>query len=140
MLQERRNREKARIVELDTVALPAGSGPAEVDEDASRWFIVSEWWLSRWRNFINNGGPSDGTGRGTLPPGPIDNARLLDKAGNPLPNQRAAVHYRGVNVRVWRFLHGVYGGGPVLRRKEINLYEGFAPARPQGAGAPALRP
>jgi len=65
---------------------------------------------------------ADGTGRGVLPPGPIDNARLLDKNADPLPNQRPIIHYRGVNVRVWRFLHDKYGGGPELRRRTIDLY------------------
>ena len=65
---------------------------------------------------------ADGTGRGTLPPGPIDNARLLGKGAKPLPNQRPVVHYRGVDGRVWSFLHAIYGGGPGLRRQGINLY------------------
>jgi hypothetical protein len=61
---------------------------------------MSEAWLTKWRAFIANSGGSDGTGRGTLPPGPIDNARLLGKGGKPLPNQRAVIHYRGVNNNV----------------------------------------
>lgn len=63
---------------------------------------MSEAWLLQWRRFINNEGASDGTGRGTLPPGPIDNARLLGRGGKPLPNQRSIIHYRGVNVNVSR--------------------------------------
>jgi Ubiquitin carboxyl-terminal hydrolase/DUSP domain len=153
LLQERRNREKVRIQELDTVVLPAsrggnnngGQGDGEASDDHLRWFLMSEWWLNRWRNFINNSGPSDGSGRGILPPGPIDNARLLDKSGHPLPNQRAIIHYRGVNYKVWRFLSSIYGGGPLLKRKEINLYEGVVPptataAGPTTAVAPAGQP
>jgi hypothetical protein len=128
LLQERRAREKARITELDTTWLPTASPvDAEAEEDRTLWYLISEWWLFRWRSFINNDGPSDGTGRGILPPGPIDNARLLDRSGEPLPNLRPIVHYRGVNVRVWRFLLAIYGGGPVLRRKEINVYLDVAP-------------
>lgn len=25
-------------------------------------------------------------------------------------------------VQVWNFLHAIYGGGPVLKRREINIY------------------
>ena len=65
---------------------------------------------------------ADGTGRGTLPPGPVDNARLLGKDGKPLPNLRAITHYRGVNANVWTFLYSIYGGGPTLKRRDINIY------------------
>jgi hypothetical protein len=114
MLQVRRQRERDQIVAVDTTSLPAGEG--------SVWYLMSEWWLTRWRAFINSEGASDGTGRGVLPPGPVDNARLLGKDGKPLPNLRAATHYRGVNANVWNFLHSIYGGGPMLRRKDINVY------------------
>jgi len=111
-LNERRKRERDRILKVDTTSL----------EDGQAWFIMSEVWLARWRSFINNEGQTDGTGRGVLPPGPIDNTRLLGKNGKPLPNLKAAIHYRGVNERVWAFLHGIYGGGPFLKRSQINLY------------------
>ena len=111
-LNERRKRERDRILKVDTTSL----------EDGQTWYIMSEVWLARWRSFINNEGQTDGTGRGVLPPGPVDNTRLLGKNGKPLPNLKAAIHYRGVNERVWAFLHGIYGGGPVLRRREINIY------------------
>lgn len=113
-LDVRRKREKSEIIAVDTTRLPEGSD--------SVWFLMSEWWLTRWRNFINNGGIHDGTGRGCLPPGPIDNARLVSKDGTPLPNTRSAIHYRGVNQVVWTYLHGIYGGGPELRRKTIDIY------------------
>jgi ubiquitin C-terminal hydrolase len=118
-LQRRRRRERTRITEVDSTKVP----PGQV------WYLMSEWWLARWRAFINNTGGTDGTGRGVLPPGPIDNARLLGKNGKPLPNLRSIVHYRGVNVHVWNFLHRIYGGGPCVTREEINIYtEQAAPA------------
>jgi hypothetical protein len=79
---------------------------------------------------------ADGTGRGTLPPGPIDNARLLGKGAKPLPNQRPVIHYRGVAPPVWAFLHGIYGGGPALPRRGIDLY-GRPPLPAAAAPAPA---
>lgn len=118
LLAERRKREKDGIVAVDTLKL---------ENESQCWYLMSEWWLARWRAFINNDGHSDGTGRGILPPGPIDNARLLDKAGKPLKNLRATTHYRGVNSNVWQFLTRIYGGGPELRRKEIDIYSPSIP-------------
>ncbi len=114
-LAARRKREHDKIQKVDTVALPSGEGV---------WYIMSEVWLARWRHFIRNEGVTDGTGRGILPPGPIDNARLLGKNGRPLPNLQPIIHYRGVNANVWEFLSKIYGGGPPLRRKEIDIYKG----------------
>ncbi|RYG50652.1 hypothetical protein EON67_04875 [archaeon] len=114
VLARRRQLERERIVAVDTTTLPEGADNA--------WYIMSEWWLTRWRAFIHNEGATDGTGRGTLPPGPIDNARLLSKSGQPLKYLRPIAHFRGVNSRVWTFLHSVYGGGPVLKRADLNIY------------------
>ena len=117
-LFERRKREREKILRVDTTTINVVEGHA--------WFLMSEVWLARWRSFINDEGPTDGTGRGVLPPGPVDNARLLGKNGRPLPNLRSIVHYRGVNENVFRFLSGIYGGGPQLKRSQIDIY---APAR-----------
>lgn len=111
-LAERRVREQGNIVKLDTIHVAS----------SEFWYIISEKWLKSWRDFIQNVGPHDGTGRGTLPPGPIDNSRLLHKDGTPLKNQRPEVHYRAVNSKVWNFLHNIYGGGPTLIRRKIDVY------------------
>ena len=31
-------------------------------------------------------------------------------------------NYRGVNLEVWRLLHKIYGGGPVVVREELDVY------------------
>lgn len=67
-LEARRDAERERITAIEA----ANRGVA-----VSKWYIVSEVWLKRWRSFIENSGSSDGTGRGVLPPGPIDNTPLL---------------------------------------------------------------
>lgn len=95
-LDLRRKGEREKILRVDTTALPSGDGEV--------WYLMSEVWLARWRQFINNEGATDGTGRGVLPPGPIDNARLLGKGAKPLPNLRPIIHYRGVNANVSRAL------------------------------------
>jgi hypothetical protein len=65
----------------------------------------------------------DGTLRGALPPGPIANHKLLRKSGEPLPNLKRIRQYRGINSKVWNFLFGIYGGGPAIRRKTLDLYD-----------------
>ena len=78
-------------------------------------------------HYINGKGP---------PPGPITNDKLLNAQGVPKENlQRGkqpypvkaiyiniGKHYRGIHRRVWNYFRGVYGGGPVLARRTIDIY------------------
>ena len=97
---------------------------------------------------IATDGPYDGTDRGALPPGPIDNTILLKPltvtvenplrtggtpsstpaydARKPLSNLKPIKHYRGLNEAVWRELLGVYGGGPEIKRDSLDIYSGIA--------------
>eukprot|EP00927_Polykrikos_kofoidii_P073417 TRINITY_DN6945_c0_g3_i1.p1 TRINITY_DN6945_c0_g3~~TRINITY_DN6945_c0_g3_i1.p1 ORF type:complete len:513 (+),score=85.14 TRINITY_DN6945_c0_g3_i1:120-1658(+) len=79
------------------------------DSDAAGlWYLVDVNWLHEWRLFV--------TRRGALP-GPIDNGRLLEGVG------LEPVHdYRGVNSEIWNFWYQRYGGGPVVRRRQLDLY------------------
>lgn len=119
LLQRRRTKENVEVDRVDSNCLP------QIDDNSNDadtfWYIVSEAWLKQWRAFIENTTKDDGTGRGVLPPGPIDNARLLGKGGAPLPNLKPLIHFRGVNWKVWTFLRERYGGGPELRRRKICL-------------------
>jgi hypothetical protein len=127
-LRARRARERHQITQIDTTS----------QQDGAVWYLVSEAWLAQWRAFIANEpvDPADrspdgdvdldGTARGVLPPGPIDNARLLNKNGHPLRNIKSLIHYRGVNFAVWELLHRIYGGGPVLPRSKIDIGVEFA--------------
>ena len=81
-------------------------------------------------------------------PGPIDNGCLFAQDGNPLPNLRAGRDYCAFSERVrrqltvgwlagharaccimhlpwqeWRCLHETYGGGPVIARRTMNIYD-----------------
>jgi hypothetical protein len=119
LLERRRTRERNRIAAIDSLRIKTEG--LEEGDPRTKWYIISSVWLKRWRDFINGEGTTDGTGRGILPPGPIDNARLLGKGGAPLSHLRPADHFRGVNYDVWTFLHDIYGGGPVLARDRIEL-------------------
>lgn len=75
---------------------------------SSVWYIVDINWLEAWRRFIQ--GRSE-------PPGLIDNSRLVSREElTPVKD------YRGVNSAVWMFWHQRYGGGPVVRRRTLDLY------------------
>ena len=70
-------------------------------------------------------GATDGSGRGVLPPGPISNHVLLKQNGEPIQNLKPGRvgHYRGINYKVWNVFVTIYGGGPLLRRKFLNIYD-----------------
>ena len=81
---------------------------------------------------------------GVLPPGPINNNNLfiIVKQSEPqlnqsdvslTTNQIKKVHqlrgdlvlnedYRGVNKDVWQLLNKIYGGGPIIVRKKLDIY------------------
>ena len=59
---------------------------------------------------------------GILDPGPITNNLLLDENNKPLNGLSRGKQYRGVNKYVWQQLYNTYGGGPVIKRGEINIY------------------
>jgi len=82
--------------------------------ESQLWFLVDVQWLTEWKQFVTQKGPL---------PGPIDNSRLLDReTGRPRPGLRPVDDYRGVNSSIWTFWHERYGGGPVVRRKQLNIY------------------
>ncbi len=74
-------------------------------------------------SFTAESSADDGTFRGCLPPGPIDNSALLRANGSPKGHLQPVTHYRGVNAAVWNCFHDLYGGGPLLRRADrIDIY------------------
>lgn len=86
--------------------------------EAQLWFLVDVRWLTEWKQFVTAKGPL---------PGPIDNSRLLDRqTGRPRSGLRPVDDYRGVNSSIWNFWHSRYGGGPVVRRKQLDIYSSEA--------------
>lgn len=104
-LQRRRKREDEEVLALDSSSIA----------DGDSWFLIDAHWLGQWGAFKGGSGP---------PPGPISNHRLFvggKPEGAPRTGLSRGVHYRGVNERVWNYFHGIYGGGPVIKRKTISL-------------------
>eukprot|EP01138_Halocafeteria_seosinensis_P013804 gb/GECG01014096.1/.p1 GENE.gb/GECG01014096.1/~~gb/GECG01014096.1/.p1 ORF type:complete len:1323 (+),score=220.00 gb/GECG01014096.1/:1-3969(+) len=130
LLQERRDREYATIRAIDSTKETTDSEEYELRDDATDavdykrcWFLLSSSWLQRWREFVFNKGYSDATGRGVLPPGPVDNAKLLHPNGKPHSNLKLQTHYRGVNYKVWEYFMQAYGGGPTICRRNVDIYD-----------------
>jgi hypothetical protein len=56
------------------------------------------------------------------PPGPIDNAKLLDQNGDPRVNLSRGFHYRGINEQLWNYFYKIYGGGPIIKSRFLDIY------------------
>lgn len=51
------------------------------------WYLMDSDWLNKWSSYVNEDGN---------PPGPVSSKSLVDSRGNPLPNLKARIDYRGV--------------------------------------------
>jgi hypothetical protein len=104
-MDRRRVHEEKHVAALDTSCI----------SPRACWYLIDSRWLQRWSSF------KGAQGR-TPPPGPITNEALLTATGAPRHGLSRGVHYRGINMRVWAYFAGVYGGGPPIRRRTINIY------------------
>ena len=111
-----RARERKRISALDNEAthnsLPTDS-----------FYLIHDDWLRQWRAFIQEKGQR---------PGPITNHLLLDADSKPRPGLVKVRDYRGLHGTVWDELLRCYGGGPVIVRKRLDIYEEEEEAAPSG--------
>ena len=96
--------ERDEIKKLDSTEIAPGG----------TWYLVDATWLKHWREYCWEATRHD-------PPGPVCNWRLL-AGGRPRNNLQRASDYRGVNEAVWRVFVHRYGGGPVICRKELDIY------------------
>ena len=76
--------------------------------------LVSRW-INNWKKFVQ----SDAG----VHPGPVDNSVLLDRDQRPLRNLIRGNDYRGVNKRISEHWFKIYGGGPEIPRKSVDIYE-----------------
>ena len=122
----------------------SGGGRAEREEREEReeWYLLDTAWWRKWKEWYFNQRSvplADQIGRdvwgmdedvcGVLPPGPITNHVLLHSSSGegggerPRSNLRAGTHYRGITKSVWNFFFLHHGGGPVIKRSTLNLYD-----------------
>mmetsp|Transcript_23083 Transcript_23083/g.26463 ORF Transcript_23083/g.26463 Transcript_23083/m.26463 type:complete len:96 (+) Transcript_23083:49-336(+) len=60
-------------------------------------------------------------GVGILDPGPIDNRSLFDQSGKVKPDLQPS-DYVVLEPAIWKFLWEHYGGGPVVKRDQCDIY------------------
>lgn len=129
---EVRNKEMEDILNLDTVDnTPTGM-------NGSVWYIMSENWLRSWRHYV--------FGVQSAPrPGPVDNWNLLKSHDdNDFSKQKAkeglrqVEDYRGVNRMVWEYFVNIYGGGPPIVRKDLDIH--LPPLDPKSMGSKIIPP
>ena len=108
-----------RQIELQIISALDTNAKQEV------YYLIHSNWINKWKDFIFNKAEGTDPARGSLPPGPISNDQLfVDSECKKLrPKLRAAIDYRGINNKVWEAYHSIYGGGPVIIRKKLNIYE-----------------
>ena len=109
-MRTRRQLERSTVVENDKM------------DHTDNWFAVERDWLEAWNDFTREGSSAP-------PPGPITNRllafadgtpRMVTKSNGGQRKLERTKDYRLVNDRNWKYLHGVYGGGPVLPRVDFE--------------------
>ena len=106
-----RKAERKRIAEVDSLA----SKQAADDP----FLLIHSGWLQQWRAFVSSNGPR---------PGAITNQLLFESDGSTLlPNLQRGDHYRALHGMVWQELWNIYGGGPVIERPSVDIYQLHAP-------------
>lgn len=119
-LEQRRDYEKLRVNQEDNYRY----------QKVDHWYAIDAKWLQDWRLFIHNRPIASAHGCkkseiaevGVLDPGPISNSNLLNKYGELKPRLKIERDYRMVNEKVWRNLFDIYGGGPIFKRREADIY------------------
>ena len=129
-LDARREMEKTLIMNQDEEAA------RHRNEENQTFYIISQDWLMKWKNWITNRRSKDGKSSVCLPPGPICNTQLFYGKMNRQkvrPNLVLDTDYRAVSQEQWHLLLNIYGGGPIIPRQEKSIYS-QAPSLPQRAG------
>ncbi|CAG9332517.1 unnamed protein product [Blepharisma stoltei] len=124
--------QKRREIELEMI-----SNLDVQSEEQGLWYIINADWIADWKNFIFNKTTrssryiSPNEKIGVLPPGPITNNKLFTNPENPVEIKsklKPVAHYRGVNENVWNLYLKIYGGGPEIVRRKLNIYEDIQPS------------
>lgn len=111
-LNLRRQLEIQKISQLDKI------------DPKGKYYLIHTGWFNKWKEFVLSKN-SGGTQTVVLPPGPITNHLLFED--NQLKviksGLRAVNDYRGLNGEVWNAYVDIYGGGPMILRNRLNIYE-----------------
>lgn len=94
--------ERKREREMETFKRLNHDYPANDNADT---YCISMRWFRQWEMFVK--------GQEQDPPGPIENSNILSLKGNTKV-LRTNSEYGQLSLEAWRFLHDIYGGGPVF--------------------------
>ncbi|CEM28780.1 unnamed protein product [Vitrella brassicaformis CCMP3155] len=97
-----------------------------VDENGC-YYLVNAQWIASWKKFVQKSGPL---------PGPIANGVFFDAQGNLRNGLQCSADYRGVNSSIWRFWLARYGGGPIVKRMRLEIYDPPIAAVPEDSMPP----
>lgn len=79
----------------------------QFQENTTTLFAISMAWFRQWQLFV----------RGVISeePGPINNTGIAKPSDTiPIRSVRPGSDYAQINTNLWRFFHGIYGGGPEI--------------------------
>jgi len=88
------------------------SGPS-TPVNSMGWFIIDCTWYNKWKKYITGAAPR---------PGPVDNSALLTDNGLPKKGLVVSQQYIAVKPGVWEPIFAMYGGGPVIKRRTMDIY------------------
>lgn len=111
-LNLRRQLEIQKISQLDKI------------DHKGRFFLIHTGWFNKWKEFVLSKN-TEKKQAVVLPPGQISNHLLFEDEQFKVikSNLRAVNDYRGLNEEVWKAYVEIYGGGPEIMRKKLNIYE-----------------
>lgn len=77
-------------------------------QEPSTIYAISMHWFRQWQLFAR--------GMTTDEPGPVNNKTIVAPGcdTHPIRNVRQGSDYAQIDVHLWRFFHGIYGGGPEI--------------------------
>lgn len=111
-LNLRRQLEIQKISQLDKI------------DPKGKYYLIHTGWFNKWKEFVLSKN-SENKQSIILPPGQITNHLLFEDSQFKVIKSglRAVNDYRGLNEEVWNAYLDIYGGGPTILRKKLNIYE-----------------
>lgn len=88
----------------------------QYQDNTSTLLAISMAWFRKWQAFAR--------GETTEEPGPVNNIIIAshNEPNIPVRNVKPGSDYACINFKLWKFFHGIYGGGPeIILRGGVEL-------------------
>ncbi|KAJ6236825.1 ubiquitin carboxyl-terminal hydrolase 5 [Anaeramoeba flamelloides] len=87
----------------------------------AKWYLIDSVFYVKWRSYVGYDLKENEKNTSNSPkPDMIDNSALVNAKGKLKPGLSDYHHYNLVSELVWKALHKIYGGGPIIFRKVIT--------------------